>query len=217
MSHPSDMGSVCKTHILEENYHSITNTHDCRTPCQASVYTPVLVMLQSSFLRLVWYMMTTHTSDVPTTQQTTAMITTPTVAHPSSSSDETVIWGESQVGVGITLRRTWPRSVPRVLDISHVYFPASLTSESTMISSWLPAAKKCLSVTTKGLSSLVQFSLGGGLPPAMHCRTAVSPLVTVRSNRGRKNDGVSEMTGSVFYLLNDIRFCIKTQHLTLFK
>lgn len=204
MSHPSDMASYCKTHILEENYRKITNMHDCCTPCQASVYTPVLVMLQSSFLRLVWYMMTTHTSDVPTTQQTTAMITTPTVAHPSSSNDEAVIWGESQVGVGITLRRTWPLSVPRVLDISHVYFPASLTSESTMISSWLPAAKKCLSVTTKGLSSLVQFNLGGGLPPAMHCRTAVSPLVTVRSNSGRKNDGVSEMTSYVFYLLNEI-------------
>lgn len=200
MSHPSDMASVCEAHILEENYRRITYTHDGCSPCQASVYTPVLVTLQSSFLRLVWYMMTTHTSDVPTTQQTTAMITTPTVAHPSSSNDEAVIWGESQVGVGITLRRTWPLSVPRVLDISHVYFPASLTSESTMISSWLPAAKKCLSVTTKGLSSLVQFNLGGGLPPAMHCRTAVSPLVTVRSNRGRKNDGVSEMTGCFFSL-----------------
>lgn len=91
MSHHSDMASYCKTHILEENYRKITNMHDCCTPCQASVYTPVLVMLQSSFLRLVWYMMTTHTSDVPTTQQTTAMITTPTVAHPSSSNDEAVI------------------------------------------------------------------------------------------------------------------------------
>lgn len=55
--------------------------------CQVSVYTPVFVMLQSSFLLLVWYIMTTHTTEVPTTQHTTAMITTPTVAHPSSSKD----------------------------------------------------------------------------------------------------------------------------------
>lgn len=137
-------------------------------------------------------MMTTHTKEVPTTQQTTAMITMPTVAHPSSSNDGAMFWGESQVGVGITLRRMLPRSVPSVLDISQVYFPASSTSVSTIISNWLLAAKKCLSVTTRGLSSLVQFSRGGGLPPAMHCKTAVSPFVTVRSSKGRKNDGVSE-------------------------
>lgn len=143
-------------------------------------------------------MMTTHTREVPTTQHTTAMITTPTVAHPSSSNDGAEFGGESQVGVGMTFRRMLPLSVPRVLDISQVYFPASSKSASTMISNWFPAAKKCLSVTTKVLSSLVQLSRGGGLPPAMHCKTAVSPLVTVRSNNGRKNEGVSEKKPLLF-------------------
>lgn len=84
-----------------------------------------------------------------------------------------------------------PRSVPRVLDIMQVYFPASSSPASTMIRSWLAAAKKCRSVTSSGPSSLVQLRRGAGLPPAMHCSTAVSPRATVLSSRGLMNDGVS--------------------------
>lgn len=156
------------------------------------LYPPVLVTLQSSFLLRVWYMMTTQTREVPTTQQTTAIITIPTVAHPSSSNDGVALAGESHVGLGMTERWILPLSVPRILDISQVYFPASAKSVSTKIRSWFPAAKKCLSVTTNGQSSFVQFTFGVGFPPAIHCRTVVSPFDTVRSTSGRRNDGVSE-------------------------
>lgn len=72
-----------------------------------------------------------------------------------------------------------------------VYFPASSSPASTMMRSWLAAAKKCRSVTSSGPSSLVQLRRGAGLPPAMHCNTAVSPRVTVLSSRGLINEGVS--------------------------
>lgn len=143
-------------------------------------------------------MMTTHTSDVPTTQHTTAMMTMPTVVHlsPSDPPIPTLpCTPDSQLGLGSTASLTLPLSVPSVLDISQVYVPSSASVVSTMISSWLAAAKKWRSVTTSGLSSLVQLSLGAGLPPAMHCKTAVSPLATVRSTRGRRNDGVSVKKG----------------------
>lgn len=55
----------------------------------------------------------------------------------------------------------------------------------------MAAAKKCRSVTVRGPSSLVQLRRGAGLPPAMHCRTAVSPRVTVLSSRGLMKEGVS--------------------------
>lgn len=80
-----------QTQTGRQNVCETTDTHDSHVLGHAPVYTPVLVMLQSSFLRLVWYMMTTHTRDVPTTQQTTAMITTPTVAHPSPSIEGAVM------------------------------------------------------------------------------------------------------------------------------
>lgn len=145
-------------------------------------------------------MMTTHTRDVPTTQHTTAMMTMPAVAHPSSFDPFPLpvsappITPESQLGFGRTLKRICPLSVPSALDISQVYFPASASAASTIMRSWLAAAKKWRSVTTSGLSSLVQFSRGGGLPPAMHWRTAVSPFATVQSKRDRKKRGVSKRT-----------------------
>ena len=86
----------------------------------------------------------------------------------------------------------WPRSVPRVFDMMQVYFPASAGPASTTIRSWLAAAKKWRSVSTRGPSSLVQLRRGAGLPPAIHWSTAVSPRATVRSSSGRMKDGVSE-------------------------
>ena len=72
-----------------------------------------------------------------------------------------------------------------------VYFPTSAGPASTMMSSWLAAAKKWRSVSTRGPSSLVQLRRGAGLPPAIHWSTAVSPRATVLSSSGRMKDGVS--------------------------
>ena len=78
-------------------------------------------------------------------------------------------------------------TVPNWFCIWHLYCPASLGSTLTMMSSWLSAVKKCLSVAKSGLLSLLQTSCGRGEPLAWHFSTAVSPLFTVLSDIGFTN------------------------------
>ena len=82
--------------------------------------------------------------------------------------------------------------IPRVLDISHVYVPASSHVVSTMMSSWLSAVKKWRGVSCRGWASFSHCSLGRGLPEAMHSSTDVSPTrVVFSSSIGRMKSGVS--------------------------
>lgn len=124
--------------------------------------------------------MHTQTNDVRTILHTTAMVKMPTVV-PSFL----------QPGVGKMLSWLWARSVPRALDISQVYWPASSATTFWTTSSWLPGVKWCRSVRLRGWSPLSQVIRGGGLPVALHCRATVSPTDTTRSSKGTAKDGVS--------------------------
>lgn len=125
-------------------------------------------------------MMQTQTREVSTMLQTTAMVMMPTVVR-------------SLRQPSACRMLTWlcARSVPSVLDISHVYFPASSSTTFLTISSWLPEVKWCLSVTTRGWSPFSQVMRGGGLPVALHWRATVSPTDTTWSSSGWTKDGVS--------------------------